>query len=146
MNKTILWLALLVTVVLAVMAARQDARRDTLVGAVTHVRDGNTIEVGEVAIRLNGIAAPALDAPGGRAAQKFLDQLVFGNTVTCDLSSVRSYDRRIGTCFLDGKDIAEAIIAAGLARDCARYSGGRYAAFHTAASMQIPLPAYCAPR
>lgn len=146
MNKTIVNAALSVTVLLAVLAARQDDRRDTLVGTVTNVRDGNTIQIADVAIRLNGVAAPELDGPGGRRAKDFMAALVFGNTVTCDLSAQRSYDRRLGTCYLDGTDIAATIIAAGLARDCARHSGGRYEAFNTAASKQILLPAYCAPR
>jgi endonuclease YncB( thermonuclease family) len=146
MNKTIVMFALLATVLLAVLAARQGDRRDSLVGAVTYVRDGHTIEVEEVPVRLNGVAAPTLDEPGGHQAKDFMEKLVFGNTVTCDLSSQRSYDRRIGTCYLDGKDIAATVIGAGLARDCARHSGGRYAEFHTAASEQLPLPGYCAPR
>ena len=39
-------------------------RRGTLTGQVTHVRDGDTIEVGSLAIRLNGLAAPEGDEPG----------------------------------------------------------------------------------
>ena len=39
----------------------------------------------------------------------------------------RSRDRLIGICYLDGVDIGETIIREGLARDCPRYSKGRYA-------------------
>ena len=31
-----------------------------LTGTVTHVRDGDTIEVGKIPIRLNGVSAPEL--------------------------------------------------------------------------------------
>jgi len=35
----------------------------TLTGTVTHVRDGDTIEVGKIPIRLNGVSAPELKEP-----------------------------------------------------------------------------------
>ena len=35
-------------------------------------------------------------------------------------------------CYREGQDIAEALVRAGLARDCPRFSGGRYAAAETA--------------
>ena len=39
----------------------------------------------------------------------------------------RTHGRRVGICYQQGKDIAEALIRAGLARDCPGFSGGRYA-------------------
>ena len=146
MSKKAIYAAMLVTLFLAFLAAGQGDRVDTMVGPVTEVRDGNTIRVVDVAVRLSGLAAPELGEPGAVAARDFLADLVFGQTVTCEVGSQRSFDRRIGTCFHDGQDIAATVIAAGLARDCPRYSGGRYEAFQTAASERLPLPAYCAPR
>ena len=70
-------------------------------------------------------------------------ELVAGKAVCCDLNSERNRDRLIGVCYLDGQDIGASIIAAGLARDCARFSGGRYNAFNTAASERLPLPGHC---
>jgi len=70
-------------------------------------------------------------------------ELVAGKAVRCDLNGERNRDRLIGVCFLDGHDIGASIIAAGLARDCPRFSGGRYDAFNTAASRQLPFPGYC---
>ena len=46
----------------------RQCERGTLAGAVTHVRDGDTIEVGGVPIRLQGLAAPEGDEPGGTEA------------------------------------------------------------------------------
>ena len=118
----------------------------TLSGTVAHVRDGDTIEVGDVPIRLNGVAAPELDEPRGREARQFMVRLVAGRTVRCDLNGERSYDRVIGVCHLDGQDIGAAIIGAGLARDCPRFSKGKYDEFNTAESKQLPLPGYCVRR
>ena len=39
--------------------------RGTMTGQVTHVRDGDTIVVGSMPIRLNGLAAPEGNEPGG---------------------------------------------------------------------------------
>ena len=49
-----------------------DCPRGTLTGEVTHVRDGDTIVVGSMPIRLNGLAAPEGDEPGGAAATQVM--------------------------------------------------------------------------
>jgi micrococcal nuclease len=102
-----------------------------LTGTVTHVRDGDTIEVGKIPIRLHGVSAPEL-------------KLVNGKSVRCDLTGAKTYDRLVGTCYLEGKDIGISLIEVGLALDCPRYSGGRYAEFElTEARARIKLPGYC---
>jgi len=126
--------------ILAVAAAM------TITGAVDRVRDGDTVEVDGTPIRLHGVAAPELSEPGGSAAKSFMTDLVARRTVRCQLTGRRSYDRLIGRCFLDGQDIGAAVIGAGLARDCPRFSGGRFAADETEASRRLPLPPYCRAR
>ena len=96
------------------------------VGIVTHVRDGDTIEVGGLPVRLEGLAAPELDAPGGEEATEAMHMLVDGQEVRCELTGERSGDRCIGTCYLGGTDIAAELVRAGVARDCPRFSRGRY--------------------
>ena len=73
-----------------------------------------------------------------------MQRLVAGKRLSCDLTGERSYDRKVGVCYLDdGIDIGASIITKGLARDCARYSIGRYARFETDQSRSLPLPGYC---
>ena len=116
----------------------------SLAGTVTHVRDGDTIEVGEVPIRLNGVSAPELDEPLGPQSKKFMRELVLGQLVRCELNGQKTYDRFVGTCYLGDKDIGASVIEAGLALDCPRYSGGRYADHElVTAREQIKLPGYC---
>ena len=119
---------------------------EDLQGTVTHVRDGDTIEVGNMPIRLNGLHAPELDRRGGKRAAAFMRDLVLHTAVTCSLTGEKSYDRFVGTCWLDGADIAGELVAAGLGRDCPRYSGGRYAALERDSAKSMPLPGYCEPR
>lgn len=127
--------------------------RGTLTGAVTYVRDGDTIVVGTMPLRLNGLAAPEGDEPGGAAATRAMVEMVEGREVRCELDGQRTYDRCVAVCYLEGVDIAAELVAAGLARDCPRFSGGRYreaemqaAATGTAIRASYPLPEYCTPR
>ncbi len=133
----------LLAVLLIVLLAAPAWAQAVLTGEITHVRDGDTIEVGGVPVRLNGVAAPELNEPIGQDAKAFMVSLVAGKSVRCELNGERSHDRVIGICFLDGQDIGASIIAAGLARDCDRFSGGRYAVLDTASSKRLPLPGYC---
>ena len=120
------------------------AEPTTLIGTVTHIRDGDTIEVSEIPIRLNGVSAPELNEPLGERSKIFMRDLVLGQQVRCELNGEKTYDRFVGTCYLGGKDIGILVVEAGLALDCPRYSGGRYAVSEIAtAREQIKLPSYC---
>ena len=115
-----------------------------LTGTVTHVRDGDTIEVGNIPIRLNGVSAPELKEPLGHQSKRFMKRLVEGRSVRCELDGTKTYDRFVGVCFLNGKDIGISIIVSGLAIDCPRYSKGHYTKYETkAAKKSIKLPKYC---
>ncbi len=119
-------LALAFLTVLIALDAR--AENLTLEGTVSHVRDGDTIEVGPIAVRLQGIAAPEGNEPGGDIATNAMRDLVLGKELRCELTGDRSHDRVIGVCFLkDGRDIGEVMVFQGNARDCRRFSRGRYA-------------------
>ncbi len=110
------------------------------------------VVVSGIHVRLKGVAAPEvahfgeLGEPGGEAAKEFLVDLVEEQMVVCDLTQERTHGRRVGWCYRGGEDIAEALIAAGLARDCPRFSGGRYGAAEVPASRELPFPGYCRPR
>ena len=104
-------------------------------------------------IRLNGLAAPEGDEPGGAAATEAMLELVQGRTLRCELDGEHTHDRCVGVCYLSGADISEIMVHRGLARDCSRFSQGRYArAEHRAAAngatigRGYTLPGYCRPR
>lgn len=110
-------------------------------GRVTVVRDVDTIVVAGTPVRLNG---PETSTRIGREARAFMNQLVRGETVICQLNGGRTHDRWIGVCFLDGQDIGAIAVANGHALDCARYSGGRYRGLETpAARSRIKRAGYC---
>lgn len=127
------------------------AQQASLTGNVTHVRDGDTIEVEGVAVRLNGVSAPEARQPFGPDATAYMKWLVLDREVTCELNGERNRDRLIGICFYRGIDIARLIIREGYALDCPRFSGGRYSedeavANDTGIKDQYELPHYSVPR
>ena len=69
-----------------------------------------------------------------------------GQTVVSDLTQERTHGRRVGWCYLGDRDIAAELVNAGLARDCPRFSAGRYAAAKPNAARELPFPGYCRPR
>jgi hypothetical protein len=70
--------------------------------------------------------------------------------VRWELDGTPTYDRCAGVCYLNGADISEVMVHRGLARDCPRFSQGRYAKAERLAAAEgaaigglYPLPAYC---
>ena len=124
------------------------AAAEQLVGR-TRVIDGDTIVVGGITVRLKGIAAPEVarggspGKPGGAEASAFMEKMVGGRTAACELTRERTWGRRVGYCSVGGTELGEAIVRAGLARDCPPYSGGRYASVEPAAARALPFPGYC---
>lgn len=144
--------ALLVALLLA-PAALPVAAAERLVGRA-HAVDGDGVVVAGIPVRLQGVAAPEIahpdlgieEEPGGPEAAAFMARLVNGRTLICELTGERTRGRPVGVCRLRGQDVGAAVIAAGLARDCPRFSKGRYAELERPAAEALPLPAYCTPR
>ena len=137
-------IALNTTLLVALYSSACTANGPQITGEVTHVRDVDTIELGGIAIRLNGIDGPELSTDVGQAAKQFMTSLVFNREVVCDLTGERSHDRLIGVCYLNGEDIGSKAIENGFALDCKRYSGGRYADLELQSAITaIQRASYC---
>ena len=110
----------------------------------TYVRDADTIVVDGTPVRLNGVDAPELGTQSGQNAKRWMINYLRSKTVSCDLNGERTHDRWVGICYADGEDVGAAVIAAGHALDCARYSGGRYRHLETpAAKSRLRRAKYC---
>ncbi len=72
-----------------------------------------------------------------------LRRMIEGRSILCEDSGERSHRRVVARCFIGGEDVGRALIREGLARDCPRHSGGRYAGDETAAGRRLGLPPYC---
>ncbi len=106
------------------------------------VVDGDGLRVQGVVIRLHGIDAPehdqsCQDARGkiwncGQAATDRLAEMIADTMVTCRELDRDRYDRSVARCEAAGGDLAEAMVAEGLAWAYLRYSD-TYAAAETMA-------------
>jgi len=85
--------------------------REIVQGRVTHVRDGDTIEIGSVAIRIADLDCAERFTQKGQVATHVMRQLVSEKVLSCELEGRKSYDREVGTCYLPGgRDVAEVLI------------------------------------
>ena len=117
-----------------------------LTGQITHVRDGDTIEVGNIAIRLNGLTCDERGTALGDRATAYLRSQVLGKTATCSLNGERTYDRLVGRCATeDLGDIGAHMITQQLCGRCERYdSGNEYVQAQTKAGPYAgTMPSYC---
>jgi endonuclease YncB( thermonuclease family) len=73
-------------------------------GAVTHVRDGDTVEVEGVSVRVANLNCAERDTAAGQRASAWMRELVAGQDVVCDLEERWSYDREVGLCALASTD------------------------------------------
>ncbi len=83
--------------------------QNVLTGVITHVRDGDTIEVAQIPIRLAALDCPELGNRAGdkakRVAQEFL-----GSEAICYLTGAKSYDRFVAYCEIKGRDFGESLM------------------------------------
>jgi endonuclease YncB( thermonuclease family) len=106
-----------------------------LTGAA-YVIDGDTISLGGLRVRLEGIDAPELDQscgagpqgswPCGRAAAAHLGRLASGR-VSCRITGYDAYGRSLGVCTAGGQEINAQMVRDGMAWAFVRY-GQTYAA------------------
>ena len=95
-------LAFLMTLASPVVA--QDANNPAvLTGTVTDVRDGDTIEVGGIAVRLSALDCPENGTQQGNRATKIAQQFQ-GTQAQCELTGAKSYDRLVGYCTVNDAD------------------------------------------
>lgn len=98
---------------------------------VGRVIDGDTLDVGGVRVRLHGIDAfernQMCDGPRGpwacgAAATRALEDRAEGRRLVCEVRDTDRYGRKVSRCERDGVDVAQALVADGLALAYRRYS------------------------
>ena len=97
--------------------AEPDYGTEGLSGPVTHVRDGDTIEVSGTAIRIANLDCAERGTRMGDLASRGMRELARESIMHCQLSRRRSYDRQVGICRLsNGRDVGMVLIAERLCR------------------------------
>lgn len=93
---------------------------EIVTGRVVKVTDGDTVTVlvegnRQERVRLLDIDAPEKGQAYGEKARSFLAEMVAGKTVRVEFKGRDRYGRVLGTVFVDGKNVNEEMIRAGLA-------------------------------
>jgi endonuclease YncB( thermonuclease family) len=81
-----IWL-LLIAVIVSFPALTDPS---VLLGTITKVRDGDTIEVDKILIRLNGVSTPEMNEPLGPKSKAFMTDLVMGKRLRCELDGSKN--------------------------------------------------------
>lgn len=121
------WVALLAAFLYALDAAGSSAERHTLTAKVVGVHDGDSITVltaakEQLKVRLEGIDAPELKQPYGRAAKNALSDMVFGREVTLNVIGTDRYDRTLARVLVGEVDVNLQMVKLGLAWRYDKYS------------------------
>lgn len=82
------------------------SKSSNLTGIVTHVRDGDTIIIGAIPIRLAALNCPEKDTDKGKYATEIAKQFL-GEMANCDLTGAKTYDRFVGYCSINGNDFGQ---------------------------------------
>ena len=111
--------------------AAREGPRDGFAGPA-RVIDGDTLVVGDIRVRLEGIDAPEAgqeckDVQArpwlcGQAATRALTALIAGKDVRCESSGVDKYDRVLAICWAEMKEINAEMVRQGHAWAFVRYS------------------------
>ena len=99
---------------IAALEAAATSTAFRLEGWVTRVRDGDTIEVSGVPVRIANLECAERGTVAGDSATALMRRMARGSTASCALEGRRSYDREVGVCSIAGiGDVGEAMISAG---------------------------------
>ena len=81
----------------------QTSDKKVLSGTITHVRDGDTIVLNDIPIRLAALDCPENGTKKGDHASRVAKQFK-GITAICELTGTKTYDRLVGYCSINGTD------------------------------------------
>lgn len=116
---------------LALFVVNYDAPRQTLAGQA-RIGDGDSLQIGETRIRLEGIDAPEYNQlcdrqgvayPCGRHAREALARLVQSGDLSCEGWRHDRYGRLLARCFAGDIDVNKAMVEQGWAVAYGDYDG-----------------------
>lgn len=112
------WLLVIALALTPLSASAQD------ISGSGRAKDGDSLDMAGIAVRLHGIDAPELDQICSRQGQSWacgkdaaakLAQLVSGAELRCEQHDVDQYDRIVASCTARHVDLGQAMVEAGLA-------------------------------
>jgi micrococcal nuclease len=96
-----------------------------LVGNVTHVADGDTLDINGITIRLSLVNTPEREQPGYKEAKEFVKSLCLGKKGELDVDDGQRrgdrYGREIGIVYCNGVNLNEKLMDNHLAKILTQY-------------------------
>jgi len=112
-------------------------KKGTISGYVNRVFDGDTFEISGKKVRLAALDCPEGNRFGGAKATALVTELTKDVIVTCELDGTTTYDRLVGYCAADGRDIGQAMIDGQVCGVWEKFdSKGRYLGSYQGAEMR----------
>jgi endonuclease YncB( thermonuclease family) len=96
-------ITVLVLLMLLVVPAHAAEEPTLLSGTITHVRDGDTFEVGGIPVRLAALDCPENKTTEGKLITQYAKRYL-GSHAVCQLTGAMSYDRVVGYCTINDED------------------------------------------
>ncbi|MBP5404005.1 MAG: thermonuclease family protein [Elusimicrobiaceae bacterium] len=101
------------------MKAATTSKKNIISGKVVNVADGDTLTIlnaenKQTKIRLYGIDAPEKAQDFGNVSREYLAGLVAGKTIEVTVVDVDQYGRSVGRIKVDGKEVTEELLKAGM--------------------------------
>jgi endonuclease YncB( thermonuclease family) len=119
-------LALILLLFSSPVFAAESVTDELITGRATYIVDGDTLDVGEIRIRLWGINTPERGKAGYADAKEFLKNLTTNATLNCLAMYYDRWKRTVASCEIDGQDIGRIMVLSGMAIDHKKYSNGFY--------------------
>ena len=107
-------------VVLFLLSSNSISQTSIIEGKITHVRDGDTLEIENIPVRLAALDCPENNTPEGRYATKIAKQFQ-GSQALCELTGAKSYDRFVGYCSINGEDYGEMLVTQSVCKVWRKY-------------------------
>jgi endonuclease YncB( thermonuclease family) len=117
---------------LSVLAPTFAAKADEMISGQAHIIDGDTLAIGEIKIRLQGIDAPETDQlcldrstakwKCGIAARDHLIEHIAGRSIDCSPDGVDRYRRTLAVCRLGDENLNAWMVREGFAMAFVKYS------------------------
>ena len=139
-----------VTLIITIMLFQKSLLANQIACAPNNVSviDADTIKVCNTKIRLSGISAAERGHKTYQNCKDKVENIIKqSDLIVCLLTGEKTYDRFVGTCFMNANgnsiNLQKTIVENHCARDCRRYSNGKYAKYETPQSKKLPIPNYC---
>jgi len=135
------WWMIAASIAMMLLAVTMTMTAPAAAATGTYTRDGDTVVLNSIPIRLKGLSCAELKTPLGQSQKLVMITLMNSATkIEYELTGEKTFDRQVGYIYFDGVDAGLTMIQTSGCQPCRRYDkDGRYAHLPVTGS----VPKYC---